>query len=221
MRLLTCVFLLTGLLSGSAFAVEKKPETKRCSCSVFSIWGFHAVDDDDDDDEPMERSRSISEGLARGSLRPFLELTTKQSNPGDETLRLHGLRFGLTEGGQRQLALAYYRSGETAFDAGTHYELSYGGIVFGGLPDADSITEGYFQMLVGTGQAKVKTPQDERTSRLLFVIEPEIGLGLNITPWMQLGAGVSYRYLNGLQVLGLGSEDLRGGTANLHLLFHF
>ncbi|WP_141735389.1 hypothetical protein [Oligoflexus tunisiensis] len=202
MRLLTCVFLLTGLLNGTAFALD---------------------DDDDDDDDKKEdrqdgRAGSISEGLARGSLQPFFELTHKQSKPGDETLRLNGFRFGLSEGGERQLALAYYRSGTTQYDSGTRYELSYGGGVFGDPPQGDRITECYFQMLVGTGQARVETVQDTRTSRLLFVIEPEIGLGVNITPWMQLGAGVSYRYLNGLQVLGLGSEDLRGGTANLHLL---
>jgi hypothetical protein len=189
MRLVTCVFLLTGLLNGTAFA------------------------------EGEARSGSISEGLARGSLSPFVELTGKYSNPGDETLRLHGIRFGLSEGGERQLALAYYRSGSTKFDSNTSYELSYGGVVFGDPPEGDRITEGYFQMLVGTGQAKVETAEGSRTSRLLFVIEPEIGMGVNITPWMQIGAGVSYRYLNGLQVLGLGSEDLRGGTANLHLLF--
>jgi hypothetical protein len=197
MRLLTCVFLLTGLLNGTAFA----------------------DDDDQKEGKRDERSGSISEGLARGSLSPFLELTSKISNPGGDTLRLHGFRFGLSEGGERQLALAYYRSGSTSFDSNTNYELSYGGVVFGDPPEGDRITEGYFQMLVGTGQAKVETAEGSRTSRLLFVIEPEVGLGVNITPWMQVGAGVSYRYLNGLQVLGLGSEDLRGGTANLHLLF--
>lgn len=197
MRLLTCAFLLTGLLHGTVFA-----------------------DDDDKKEDKRDdgRSGSISEGLARGSLSPFLELTSKISNPGDDTLRLYGFRFGLSEGGERQLALAYYRSGSTTFDPNTSYELSYGGVVFGDPPEGDRITEGYFQMLVGTGQAKVETLQGSRTSRLLFVIEPEVGVGVNITPWMQIGAGVSYRYLNGLQVLGLGSEDLRGGTANLHLL---
>ncbi len=197
MRLLTCVFLLTGILNGTAFA-----------------------DDDDKIEEKKRegRSGSISEGLARGSLSPFLELTTKISNPGDDTLRLHGFRFGLSEGGERQLALAYYRSGSTRFDSSTNYELSYGGVVFGDPPEGDQITEGYFQMLVGTGQAKVERGTESRTSRLLFVIEPEVGVGVNITPWMQVGAGVSYRYMNGLQVLGLGSEELRGDTANLHLL---
>lgn len=198
MRLLTCVLLLTGLFSRTVFAdVDEKDKNER-----------------------VDKSGSISEGLAKGSLRPFLELTTKQSNPGDETLRLNGFRLGLSEGGERQLALAFYRSGSTQYDSGTSYELSYGGVVFGDPPRADRITEGYFQMLVGTGQAKVETAQGSRTSRLLFVIEPEVGIGVNLTPWMQVGAGVSYRYMNGLQVLGLGSEDLRGGTANLHLLLH-
>jgi len=196
MRLLTCVLLLTGLFSRTVFAdIDEKDKNER-----------------------VDQSGSISEGLAKGSLRPFLELTTKQSNPGDETLRFNGFRLGLSEGGERQLALAFYRSGSTQYDSGTSYELSYGGVVFGDPPRADRITEGYFQMLVGTGQAKVETAQGSRTSRLLFVIEPEVGIGVNITPWMQLGAGVSYRYMNGLQVLGLASEDLRGGTANLHLL---
>jgi hypothetical protein len=193
MRLLTCIFLLTGLLNGTAFA-------------------------DNDDKNDDGRSGSISEGLARGTLSPFLELTSKVSNPGDDTLRLYGFRFGLSEGGERQLALAYYRSGSTRFDSSVSYELSYGGVVFGDPPEGDRITEGYFQMLVGTGQAKVERGVESRSSRLLFVIEPEVGLGVNLTPWLQIGAGVSYRYLNGLQVMGLGSEDLRGGTANVHLL---
>jgi hypothetical protein len=196
MRLMTCGLLLTGLYSRSLFAdFDEKEQHER-----------------------VDQSGSISEGLAKGSLRAFLELTTKQSKPGDEALRLNGLRLGLSEGGERQLALAFYRSGSTQYDSATSYELSYGGMVFGDPPRADSITEGYFQMLVGTGQAKVETAQGSRSSRLLFIIEPEVGIGVNITAFMQVGAGVSYRYMNGLQVLGLSSKDLRGATANLHLL---
>jgi hypothetical protein len=164
---------------------------------------------------------SLSGGLASGSLQPFVELTTKRSNPGDETLSLNGLRFGVSGGHDTQLALAYFRSGDTKYDATTDYQLSYWGGVLGDLPDGDDLVEPYFQLLAGMGEVKVKTPQASRTSRPLFVLEPEMGLGVNITDWMQISAGVSYRYLNGLQLLGLGGQDLRGGTANLHVLFHF
>lgn len=219
MRLLPCVFVFAGLLRSWTTAAADEVRERHCRCSIVSFWGLPVFDDDDE--RPGHRSRSISEGLARGTLRPFLELTGKQSHAGEATLGLQGLRFGLSEAGERQFALAYYRSGETTFDKNTKYQLAYGGLVFGGMPSGDSITEFYFQFLLGPGQVKVITPLDTQSSRLLFVMEPEIGLGINITPWLQLGLGVSYRYLNGLQVLGLSSEELRGATANAHLLLHF
>ncbi len=236
MRFLSCVFLLTGLssLAPRSFAAEASREDAKvsnCDCRQVSIWGFSFTDDDADDNDVKpkrmrlkreEPSRSIAEGLSRGTLQPFVELSGKVSNPGDESLHLSGFRVGLSEGGENELALAYYRSPDLVkFRSGTDYSLRYGGLVFGHMPDVDRITEGYFRLLVGTGQVEVKTLDTSRTSRLLFVLEPEIGFGINISSWMQIAAGVSYRYLNGLQVLGLSSEDLRGGTANLHLLFHF
>lgn len=238
MRFLTCVLLLTGLssLAPRSFAAEAPREEAKasdCECRQVSIWGFSFSDDDDDDDDEKakpkrirakreEPSRSIAEGLSRGTLKPFVELSGKVSNPGDESLHLSGFRVGLSESGENELALAYYRSpDEVKFRTGTNYNIRYGGLVFGHMPDVDRITEGYFRLLVGTGQVEVKTLDSSRTSRLLFVLEPEIGFGINVSSWMQVAAGVSYRYLNGLQVLGLSSEDLRGGTANLHVLFHF
>lgn len=241
MRLFTCVLLLTGLSGAfrSAMAGEApagKDQTANCSCRQVNIWGFSIYDDDRDDDKAPganperhkhhrmrdEPSRSLADGFARGTLRPFVELTGKQSNPGDEALHLSGLRLGLSENGEHALAFAYYRSrDDTQFRPGTLYSLSYGGVVFGHMPDVDRLVEGYGRLLIGTGQVKVTTPLESRTSQMLYVLEPEIGFGLNVTSWLQIAAGVSYRYLNGLAIMGLGSQDLRGASANLHLLVHF
>ncbi len=54
----------------------------------------------------------------------------------------------------------------------------------------------------------------------VFVIEPSIGAELNITEWMRANLGVSYRHVNGLDVIkGLENKDLSGVSGMLTFKF--
>lgn len=52
-----------------------------------------------------------------------------------------------------------------------------------------------------------------------FVVEPEANAYLNVTRFFRLGAGVSYRYSNGIDLDGFDDEDFRGFSGSL--LFDF
>jgi hypothetical protein len=60
---------------------------------------------------------------------------------------------------------------------------------------------------------------DEVKEDFFFVFEPAVNLMLNFTELFRIGAGVSYRYVYGVNLEGLENRDLRGPCASLTLKF--
>ena len=52
-----------------------------------------------------------------------------------------------------------------------------------------------------------------------FALEPGVNLMLNFTRIFRIGAGISYRYVYGVNLEGLDNKDLRGPCARLTLKF--
>lgn len=52
-----------------------------------------------------------------------------------------------------------------------------------------------------------------------FYCEPGVTLTLNVTSFMRLGGGVSYRYVNGVSLAPLKNSDLAGPAVNVFLNF--
>ena len=52
-----------------------------------------------------------------------------------------------------------------------------------------------------------------------FVLEPGINLILNVNKNFRIGAGVTYRYVNGVEYEGLSNSDLNGVSAQVLLKF--
>ena len=50
---------------------------------------------------------------------------------------------------------------------------------------------------------------------VFFIVEPEANVYLNVTRFFRLGAGVSYRYTNGVDLDGFDDEDMRGLSGSL------
>ncbi|MFW7381499.1 MAG: hypothetical protein ACOH5I_22005 [Oligoflexus sp.] len=220
------LILLSSVTWGTmvARAQESAPNkaSQDCDCSRKTFFGITVdCESRSKSGKYSAKPRSITEGISGGQLSPYLELSIKEANPHGEALALRGLRLGFRELGGKSLGLAYYQSDDRIeYNPSTNYQIRYGGFVWGGMPEADGITQFYGSFLLGTGQAKVQTLSETKHTNMLLAIEPEFGLAVNLSSWMQFGIGLSYRYLSGSKVQDFRSENLRGWTANFHLRFH-
>ena len=52
-----------------------------------------------------------------------------------------------------------------------------------------------------------------------FVVEPSVGIHLNVTRWMRVGASATYRFTRGIDVEGLDDSDFSGPSAGGHVHF--
>ncbi len=52
-----------------------------------------------------------------------------------------------------------------------------------------------------------------------FVVEPELNLFINVTRFLRIGVGASYRYVNGIQTEDIGNRDFRGVTGSVMMAF--
>lgn len=71
-------------------------------------------------------------------------------------------------------------------------------------------------MLIGAGNVEYAEERhdwdsgDTDSHDAVFVFEPSFNGELNITRWMRLNAGISYRTVSGVDVVGLNDRDLSG-----------
>ncbi len=59
------------------------------------------------------------------------------------------------------------------------------------------------------------TDNSEKGGDNFFVVEPEINVFINLTRFCRIGAGISYRYVNGIHSDGFSDSDFRGPAASI------
>ncbi len=110
----------------------------------------------------------------------------------------------------------------SASEASTGFELGmgYGGVLIQVRHPLTSRLRAHAGVLAGAGHAEVR---DRLTSREVGadnfgVLEPEIGVGFSLLPWLQLNATVGRRLVWWVEDLPLvQAEDLRGITGTFSL----
>ncbi len=75
---------------------------------------------------------------------------------------------------------------------------------------------GFFEVV---DDYEYKYDEDEFDEDPFFIVEPSLGLHLNVTEWMRVGASISYRFTKGIDCEGLTDHDFRGPTAGGHVQF--
>ena len=104
----------------------------------------------------------------------------------------------------------------------------YGGMVFGFTLWTREPVHLHFPFLVGAGAFEVvdnnffnnNFDTDFSIERSAFFIgEPGAQLEFNITEHFRIGAGVSYRFVKGLDMVNLEDEDLTGLSTNISVRF--
>jgi hypothetical protein len=105
--------------------------------------------------------------------------------------------------------------------------MGYGGLEIEVIINSDKIVHFTIHSLIGYGAVdyldddylKEFSLNTWKTADAFFVAEPAFNVDINITTFFRLGVGVSYRYISGVELVGITNEDLSGFTGNLVFKF--
>jgi len=103
-----------------------------------------------------------------------------------------------------------------------YFEMDYGGLVFEYVNKSHRLVHLTFSTLIGGGGIEYdgrKEESDQYDEDSFFIVEPGVCVELNVTAHFRVGLGLSYRYINGVNLPGVTDKDLTGAVANLNLKF--
>jgi len=101
--------------------------------------------------------------------------------------------------------------------------LGYGGLELEYIFNSHQLIHYNFYILIGAGVAKYvkdvgpvfESNEQAGESDLVFALEPAVSAEMNITEWLRIGAGVSYRLITGVNQPGIENNELSGITGKL------
>jgi hypothetical protein len=171
------------------------------------------------DDEAPRTLFSVADLHFSGHGGPVFRGTSLGGKPGF----LAGGRGGLIVNDSLALGFGGCGTGYTEAEAVFEGEEKRVGFGYGGF-----MAEYYFfpkdlvffslGCLVGGGSAADFSYRYD-DENVFFIVEPEANVYLNVTRFFRMGAGVTYRYTNGVDLDGFDDEDMRGFSGSL--LFDF
>lgn len=114
-------------------------------------------------------------------------------------------------------------------DSLPYLRVGYGGLDLGMALESNKLIHITGNILIGAGGASYTSAYqhskwdnyDNKTykSSAFFVIEPRVGVELNVIKFMRLEASGSYRFISGLDLPATSNEDISG--ASINLIFKF
>jgi len=105
---------------------------------------------------------------------------------------------------------------------GTAFDVDYSGLELEYIAKPVDLIHYSVYLLIGGGD--IRERKDDALNSVLdsdgiFVVAPEVNVLLNITEHFHVGAGLGYRWVNGVEILGLANNDVRGMSASLTFKF--
>lgn len=104
-----------------------------------------------------------------------------------------------------------------------YLDMGYGGLEMECIINSSRLIHVSFHTLIGAGginyEGHGRRFDYDDDSDAFFVAEPGANLMLNVTEFLRVGVGASYRYINGVDLQGFNDSDLDGASANLTLKF--
>lgn len=104
----------------------------------------------------------------------------------------------------------------------TLLEMGYGGLDLEYIASSDNLIHLSIGLLIGGGGVGYKDEHlvgENRNMDQFFIVEPSAHVNLNVTEFFRIAAGVSYRYVNGVNSAVTSDADLSGPSAVLTLKF--
>lgn len=133
----------------------------------------------------------------------------------NHTLMIGGGGFGLIN----DLPVSQTAAGEDRY-----LNFGYGGMTLGLVLESDRLVHLTVHSLVGAGNVGYRyhrLPEEDEgsVSDLIFVIQPTLGVELNVHKYFRIEAGGSYRYVIDTDLDDMTDDDLCGFSAMLTLKF--
>jgi len=103
--------------------------------------------------------------------------------------------------------------------------MGYGGFQLGYIHNSNRMIHFAFQTLIGGGGVSHMQWDNEFDFNFeeegdgFFILEPSVDVVLNVSTFFRICAGISYRYISGVDLDGLSDSDLSGTSAQLTLKF--
>lgn len=97
-------------------------------------------------------------------------------------------------------------------------DLGHGGFWIGGTYPSHKLIHLYSSMKIGWGAVGIKFYDDNTTvDDSVFVLEPDLGVEINVFRWFRFGVSASYRWVNGIDpsLSGVPSDYYDGFGCNL------
>jgi hypothetical protein len=105
-----------------------------------------------------------------------------------------------------------------------HYDMGYGGFMFGYTVASDRILHLYTDALVGGGSIEQDFEGEDdfvMTESEFFVFEPGAHAEINIAPFLRLTGGITYRLVSGSDTQGIEDSDLSSMSLAVSLKFGY
>ncbi len=106
--------------------------------------------------------------------------------------------------------------------SGLYMDVDYGGGILEYIVLSDKAIHASVSALIGAGTVDYREqsgPVHPYSDDEFFVVEPCVELMLNVATFFRIGAGVSYRYVNGIDWEGLSDSDISGLSATVTFKF--
>lgn len=152
-------------------------------------------------------------------LKPEIEL----SEIGSEAVGIAGGQLGTSLGRSFYWGVGYYAlissvsiGDPEVADLGAT-DLWYAGAGLGYTFAPEKMIHGALDLFVGGGTAEADLDAGGSDRDNLLVVEPKISGMLNVTPDVEIGLGLGYRFVSGGEVADLSDSDLSGLTGSLFL----
>lgn len=142
-----------------------------------------------------------------------------------------GLMFdcGLFVGGFGKGGSSSMRSQEAYHNEEVDLKTGYGGLMIGGHPFKDKLFHPTWSVQLGYGgvEGRIQDYVDGENELTvmeedIFVIEPDLGVGITLSNSMMLNVSTGYRFVKGFggdEKLGLASDDLNGFQGEFGIIF--
>ena len=109
---------------------------------------------------------------------------------------------------------------------GYYLNVGYGGPMVEFIIASNRLVHASVNLLMGPGGVNYREDYWEFDEHgyfieedAFFVMEPGVDVELNVTDFLRVNAGISYRYVNGVESRGLEDSDMSGVAATLMLKF--
>jgi hypothetical protein len=107
-------------------------------------------------------------------------------------------------------------------------EMGYGGVVLEYIDNSNALVHFAFNTLIGAGGVTYNERDNDdwdwndnnnRPTDAFFIVEPELKAELNVTTFLRINIGGSYRFVSGINIIGLKNSDIAGPSANITFKF--